>query len=180
MIDIAGVFLLGVVLYGIFYILTALLVVASKHTSLNKSYITKDYDAYSLPENEEECKVREYMILKQYQELQYKIEPQKQAVRLSKQEYNEYLGSLKWRQKRNERLTLDNHTCQYCGSNLLLREDRETIPNVHHYHYNTLTDENVNTDLVSLCNRCHEFLHANYDLCTMEFLIKQNIANKSK
>jgi uncharacterized protein with PIN domain len=179
-IDIVGVLLLGIVLYGIFYILTELVVVASKHTRLNNPYVPKDYDLYSLPENEEECKVREYMILKQYQELQYKIERQEQRVRLSREEYHNYLVSPIWNQKRNERLIIDDHICQYCGSNLLLREDIETTPNVHHYHYDTLTDEDVNTDLVSLCNKCHEFLHYNYDLCTMEFLIKQNIANKSK
>jgi uncharacterized protein with PIN domain len=179
-IGIAGVFLLGLVLYGIFYILTELVAVASKRIYLNKPYIPKDYDLYSLPESEAECKAREYIILKQYQELQYKLEPQTQRVRLSKEEYYEYLVSPKWNQKRNARLVIDNHTCQYCDSNLLLREDRETTPNVHHYHYNTLTDEDVHTDLVSLCNRCHEFLHANYELSTMEFLIKQNIANKSK
>jgi hypothetical protein len=181
MIEIAGAILFVLIIYGIWSIFVSLAFKVATHTYLKEPspYIPKDYDLYCLPESEAECKARQYAILNKYQAAQYKLEPLADKVRLSREQYHEYLMSPEWKHKRNIRLGIDNHICQYCGSSLHLREDNTTTPNVHHYHYDTLTKEDIVTDLVSLCNRCHDFLHSNYELSTMEFLIKQNIANKS-
>ena len=45
------------------------------------------------------------------------------------------------------------------------------IPNVHHLHYRTLQVENIQTDLVTLCQSCHHDLHQKYTLSEMEDVI---------
>ena len=61
--------------------------------------------------------------------------------------YENYLNSDGWRKKRQERLEIDHHECQTCTS----QEDVE----VHHRHYNALGNQNVETDLITLCRLCH-------------------------
>lgn len=65
--------------------------------------------------------------------------------------YRELLKDPRWIRKRNEILTRDENTCQYCG-----RSDRYM-----HVHHNLYVKgrkpwEYDNKDLVTLCDRCHE------------------------
>lgn len=65
--------------------------------------------------------------------------------------YRELLKDPRWIKKRNEILTRDENTCQYCG-----RSDRYM-----HVHHNLYVKgrkpwEYDNKDLITLCNRCHE------------------------
>lgn len=66
-------------------------------------------------------------------------------------DYNEYMESDAWANKRFERLKKDNFQCQMCGSAKNL--------NVHHVTYERLGNEDMN-DLVTLCNKCHSKVHS--------------------
>jgi len=70
-----------------------------------------------------------------------------------KQLYYEYLQSDKWKQKRLERLKLDNFTCQKCGN-------KSGRLDVHHTTYDTLYNESI-YDIITLCHPCHFKLHEN-------------------
>lgn len=61
-------------------------------------------------------------------------------------QYQQYLDSPAWRQKRQERLEQDGHQCFRCRS----AEQLE----VHHITYERLGRERL-TDLLTLCKRCH-------------------------
>jgi hypothetical protein len=63
-------------------------------------------------------------------------------------EYAEYIKSAEWQAKRNERLRIDNYTCQRCGGKRNLQ--------VHHITYANIGHEDVHNDLVTLCKCCHE------------------------
>ena len=67
-------------------------------------------------------------------------------------DYNEYLISPKWQKKRSERLKIDNYKCQRCGRPMDLQ--------VHHVNYERIGDENVYTDLITLCKYCHREIEA--------------------
>lgn len=73
--------------------------------------------------------------------------------------YKEYMKSEEWRKKELERLAIDDFKCCMCG-----RTDGQTRYGlqVHHTTYKRLGQENVYTDLVSLCGRCHKWIH-NYN-----------------
>ena len=62
-------------------------------------------------------------------------------------EYDEYMQSLAWEEKRQEAICRAGHKCQSCG--------RTRDLEVHHLHYNTLFDERPE-DLQVLCVRCHK------------------------
>lgn len=61
--------------------------------------------------------------------------------------YLRYIHSKQWAEKRDERLKIDNFTCQICCG---------PGEEVHHKHYRTLGNENVETDLITLCRMCHK------------------------
>jgi 5-methylcytosine-specific restriction endonuclease McrA len=65
--------------------------------------------------------------------------------------YNAYIGSDAWNRKKVERRAIDRDKCQGC-----IRVDRLEV---HHKTYERIGDENVETDLVTLCERCHGELH---------------------
>lgn len=71
-------------------------------------------------------------------------------------EYLEYLKTDVWKEKARQRLEIDKYKCQGCGC-----EGTQTNPlNVHHFGYREkLGNENVYTDLVSLCRSCHILIH---------------------
>lgn len=73
---------------------------------------------------------------------------------MTAQEYAEYRASETWRQKRKERLEIDNFQCQMCGIHL-----SESPLETHHFRYSTLGVENVWTDIVSVCPSCHLSIH---------------------
>lgn len=74
------------------------------------------------------------------------IEERKKRV-----DYQEYLKSPEWKEKRDIRLALDGYTCRLCGSGKNLH--------VHHISYKNLgTPEEVD-DLITLCEKCHARVH---------------------
>lgn len=70
-------------------------------------------------------------------------------------DYNGYMQSDAWKEKRHERMIIDNHTCQCCGSHGTQTNELQ----VHHFNYKNIGEENVERDLVTLCKNCHTDLH---------------------
>lgn len=62
--------------------------------------------------------------------------------------YLDYIKSKTWQIKRTERLKIDNFTCQICGNKRNL--------NVHHLTYKNFKNENIYSDLITLCGKCHQ------------------------
>lgn len=69
------------------------------------------------------------------------------------------MKSEQWQRKKAERLKIDNCTCVMCG------RPESTCKNglqMHHITYERLGNENILTDLVSLCPACHVKIHKYY------------------
>ena len=65
-------------------------------------------------------------------------------------DYDKYIESEEWKEKREDRIILDGYKCRMCGSakNLV----------VHHITYENAPNEDM-FDLVTLCKTCHNELH---------------------
>ena len=70
------------------------------------------------------------------------------------EDYNSYMASPEWAEKRQKRIQIDDHKCRMCG-----RTDHETVLTVHHIRYNSFRNENIYSDLVTLCPSCHTAVH---------------------
>ena len=64
---------------------------------------------------------------------------------------NEYLLSDGWKERAKQRRAIDGFKCAICGKKGCL--------SVHHILYANIGNENVETDLVTLCEECHKSLH---------------------
>lgn len=64
--------------------------------------------------------------------------------------YERYINSEEWQAKREQRMALDNHTCQICG---LQRSPLQ----VHHLSYAHFGNEPMG-DLITVCKTCHEII----------------------
>lgn len=73
-------------------------------------------------------------------------------------EYERYLESDTWKQKRAERLKIDKGLCQCCLS--------EPATETHHLNYYSVGNEDVLKDLVSVCHGCHCKIHNLMTRCT--------------
>jgi hypothetical protein len=73
--------------------------------------------------------------------------------RQTKEEYQDYLNSTLWKEKRKEIFSKRGRKCEACG-------DISGI-NVHHVIYSRLRREEAN-DVRVLCGNCHFFLHYKY------------------
>ena len=71
--------------------------------------------------------------------------------------YESYMRSPEWEKKRKERLAIDGYKCVMCGRPLETCKKKSL--DVHHISYENLGNENVYTDLVTLCSTCHRNLH---------------------
>jgi 5-methylcytosine-specific restriction endonuclease McrA len=66
-------------------------------------------------------------------------------------EYNDYLKTPQWRDKRTRVLNRDNYVCQACLVNKAV--------DVHHLTYDRVFKEPL-FDLVGVCKECHEMIHS--------------------
>lgn len=67
-------------------------------------------------------------------------------------DYHEYLKSDDWKRKSESRKKVDNCECVICGSKENLR--------VHHIKYRPVfSDTKVKSELITLCENCHEEYH---------------------
>lgn len=74
--------------------------------------------------------------------------------------YKMYIHSESWEIKKRERSKIDGGKCVMCG-----RTEKHTRHGLqcHHVTYDRLGDENVLTDLVTLCGSCHKKIHNYYN-----------------
>lgn len=75
-------------------------------------------------------------------------------------EYEKYIRSETWAKKKLERLEIDNYCCAMCG------KPESACKNglqLHHISYKNLGREDVWTETVCLCGRCHKLIHKYYD-----------------
>lgn len=72
--------------------------------------------------------------------------------------YREYIRSDAWKQKKQERIAIDGQ-CVMCHRPI---EQIRSVQ-VHHVTYKRLGNENVLTDLCTLCGSCHRKIHAFYN-----------------
>lgn len=81
-----------------------------------------------------------------------KWKPDKRGKRYrGKTEYNKYLKS-KWWKDRREKYWLKNKTICFCC--------KLEASELHHYNYNVLGKEK-DSDLIPLCRKCHQDIHDN-------------------
>lgn len=80
--------------------------------------------------------------------------------------YNEYLKSNWWRTVREQRLRLDLYLCALCKSKYKLH--------VHHITYERIGEENVFTDLITLCEKCHNAEHKRKNKRKQYDFVKRN------
>lgn len=79
--------------------------------------------------------------------------------------YQLYIDSAQWREVRLTRLTIDRCRCQGCGTGLDLH--------VHHLTYERFGNEDVYTDLVTVCGTCHRRIHEAHRAaphCTLAYI----------
>lgn len=74
---------------------------------------------------------------------------------MTHEQYEAYIKSDKWREKKARRMAMDGFKCVSCGTygtmgNALI---------VHHLGYQHLGEEDVGKDLATLCQVCHERTH---------------------
>lgn len=69
-------------------------------------------------------------------------------------DYINYIRSPAWNAKRKQRLEIDNHKCQMCGTSEELQ--------IHHITYDRLGNEDIHKDIVTLCKSCHRDIHKAY------------------
>lgn len=74
--------------------------------------------------------------------------------------YKKYMHSEEWRKKAAQRIEIDGHKCVMCD-----RPESRCRKGlaVHHITYQRLGNENVYTDIVSLCDSCHQKIHRYYN-----------------
>lgn len=73
------------------------------------------------------------------------------------EQYKAYMRSPEWEAKKQERIAIDKGCCM-CGRSL----DKIKSVQVHHITYARLGNENVLTNLCTLCGSCHQKIHNYY------------------
>lgn len=90
--------------------------------------------------------------------------------------YTILLNTREWGEKRIRILARDKYTCTRCGQ----RESENVSLQVHHRHYINGLDpwEYKDSELVTLCESCHSFVH-NYDEIPIYQLLEGNLVKIS-
>lgn len=77
-----------------------------------------------------------------------------------KDKYHSYIVSPKWFQLRRKVFDIQGKACKRCNSKKKIH--------VHHKTYERLGEENIETDLVVLCKKCHDIYHTIYKHASIE------------
>ena len=82
--------------------------------------------------------------------------------------YRELLKDPRWIKRRNEILSRDNNTCQFCGC-------QDKYMHVHHKQYREgcLPWEYPDNMLVTLCEDCHNWVHLNRNIHNIDVRVGQ-------
>lgn len=67
-----------------------------------------------------------------------------------RENYDCYLASIEWLEKRKECVLIHGDKCLDCGND---------YQDIHHLHYESVGCENAKTDIVPLCKPCHAIRH---------------------
>ena len=81
---------------------------------------------------------------------------------MDNEKYKQYLKSEKWKAIARRRMEIDNFECQGCGC----RGTSTNMLEIHHLSYKHIYNEDIYTDLVSVCHNCHKTIHAVMDRVT--------------
>lgn len=73
---------------------------------------------------------------------------------MDQDEYREYLKSQHWQEIRAQRLKIDGGKCALC-----MKGPPERNVHVHHLSYENIWNEDVYSDLITVCDKCHKKLH---------------------
>ena len=65
-------------------------------------------------------------------------------------EYLEYLKSTDWKERRKELMEEANNVCSLCGA---------IATQLHHINYDNLGEEELEVDVIAVCNDCHKEIH---------------------
>lgn len=74
---------------------------------------------------------------------------------MTTEEYSIYLLSPEWKRIAEKRKEIDNHACCMCGCTGTMNNPLQ----VHHLSYRNVGNENVYTDVMTLCRICHKSIH---------------------
>ena len=89
--------------------------------------------------------------------------PTPKVAKLRAMSYSDYLKTVAWSLKREEKIAEAGTSCQRCGLKYAdLKEQGRTPLNVHHLTYVRLGDERLD-DLAVLCRLCHKRQHTDDD-----------------
>jgi len=69
---------------------------------------------------------------------------------MHKSEYIEYLKSEDWKERRQELMEQAGWVCSECG---------EKATQLHHVNYNNIGMEELEDDVIAICNDCHNKIH---------------------
>jgi hypothetical protein len=85
----------------------------------------------------------------------------------SNEYYNKLLQTCEWQEKREEIFFRDKYTCVCCNSKATDLPNLGKTLNVHHivYRKNMKPWEYDNSDLITLCDNCHDFITQRIDSC---------------
>lgn len=105
----------------------------------------------------EVCKNERDVRIESYTKQEYRIFENKkiEVEKLKAMPYKEYLQTDHWKKKRLQALKRYNFRCQTCNSNNKLH--------VHHRTYERRGEELI-TDLICLCDKCHSKFHDKHDV----------------
>lgn len=76
-------------------------------------------------------------------------------IDMDNEKYRIYLKSQEWREKAYRRMQIDNFQCCGCGC----RGTRQNPLECHHVSYRNIGNEDIYTDLLTVCHCCHKLLH---------------------
>lgn len=69
---------------------------------------------------------------------------------MDRQQYQDYLRSEEWKERRIMLLEEADWICDECG---------EPATCLHHLKYDNIGDEELDEDVIPLCNQCHRDIH---------------------
>ncbi len=108
---------------------------------------------------EQITKIIQYVTQEEWDEIVAQEQRKARLEELHTMPYREYLFTPEWQERRRRILERDEYRCQICNSPHRL--------NVHHRDYSRRGYEN-DTDLVTLCQGCHQVFHENGRLVRVE------------
>ena len=87
-----------------------------------------------------------------------------------KEAYDAYINGPVWKVKRQEAIERDGKRCRLCYSSKKLH--------VHHRYYPQVYGEEPLTDLITLCQECHDLFHSNMQVSQQKYKEKKTASTR--